>query len=112
MLYIKLKKTALLTLVVIALSSILFATNVYAADGLFADLIEKGAEIFEGMRDIIYAVSGFGIIAIAVGGLFGNFNWKWLGAIIIGLMVIASTSGIVQYMTGEKLAKVTDTLKE
>ena len=45
---------------------------------------KKGAEIFEGMRDIIYAVSGFGIIAIAVGGLFGNFNWKWLGAIIIG----------------------------
>ena len=111
MLYIKLKKTALLTLVVIALSSILFATNTYADDGLFADLIKKGTEIFNGMKEIIYAVSGFGIIAIAVGGLFGNFNWKWLSAIIIGLMVMAGTSGIVEYMTGNGLAGVEDTLK-
>ncbi len=111
MLYIKLKKTILSALVAFLLSSILFATNSFADTGLFADLIKKGSEIFEGMRDIIFAVSGFGIIAIAVGGFFGNFNWKWLGAIIIGLMVIAGTSGIVQYMTGEELADVQDTLR-
>ena len=63
------------------------------------------------MREIIFAVSGFGIIAIAVGGFFGNFNWKWLGAIIIGLMVIALTSGIIQYMVGADVLNVTDTLK-
>ena len=111
MLYIKLKKITSLALVAFLLSSILFATNSYADTGLFADLIKKGAELFEGMRDIIFAVSGFGIIAIAVGGLFGNFNWKWLGAIIIGLMVIAGTSGIVEYMTGQGLQDVQDTLK-
>ena len=81
MLYIKLKKIILLALVAFIVSS------------------------------IIFAVSGFGIIAIAVGGFFGNFNWKWLGAIIIGLMVIALTSGIIQYMVGADVLNVTDTLK-
>ena len=114
MLYIKLKKIILLALVAFIVSSILFATNSFAAEagsGLFSDLTAKGREIFQGMREIIFAVSGFGIIAIAVGGFFGNFNWKWLGAIIIGLMVIALTSGIIQYMVGADVLSVTDTLK-
>ena len=82
MLYVKLKKIIIFALVAFLASSILFATNSYAA--LFEDLTSKGAEIFKGMREIIYAVAGFGIVAIAIGGFFGNFNWKWLGAIIIG----------------------------
>lgn len=111
MLYIKLKKIILLALVAFIVSSILFATSSFAADGLFSDLTAKGREIFTGMREIIFAVSGFGIIAIAVGGFFGNFNWKWLSAIIVGLMVIALASGIVQYMVGEDVLNVQDTLK-
>lgn len=110
MLYIKLKNVVFMTLLVFAISSILFATDSCAAE-LFSDLIKKGNEIFKGMRDIIFAVSGFGIIAIAVGGIFGNINWKWLGAIIIGLMVIALTSGIIQYMVGSNALNITDTLK-
>jgi len=122
MLYIKLRKIIVLALVAFVVSSILFATNSLAQAAaaaattpnstLFADLIAKGNEIFSGMRDIIFAVSGFGIIAIAVGGFFGNFNWKWLGAIIIGLMVVGMTSGIIQYMVGEKVISVEDSLKE
>ena len=76
-------------------------------------MTSKGAEIFKGMREIIYAVAGFGIVAIAIGGFFGNFNWKWLGAIIIGLMVIALTAGIINYMVEETVitpAMITDTL--
>ncbi len=112
MLCIKLKKQIFIFVAVFLLSSVLFAAESMAAgSGLFSDLISKGTEIFNGMRDIIYAVSGFGIIAVAVGGIFGNFNWKWLCAIIIGLMVIAITSGIIEYLTGEKIAGITDTLK-
>ncbi len=66
---------------------------------LFSKLTDSGSEIFRGMKTIIYAVSGFGIVAIAIGGFFGNLNWKWLSAIIIGLMVIAATAGILMYMT-------------
>ena len=108
MLYVKLKKIIIFALVAFLASSILFATNSYAA--LFEDLTSKGAK---GMREIIYAVAGFGIVAIAIGGFFGNFNWKWLGAIIIGLMVIALTAGIINYMVEETVitpAMITDTL--
>lgn len=99
MLYIKLRKMIVFALVAFLASSILFATDSYAANSaLFAELTQRGAEIFNGMREIIYAVAGFGIVAIAIGGFFGNFNWKWLGAIIIGLMVIAMTAGIINYM--------------
>ena len=115
MLYVKLKKMILFALVAFLASSILFATNSFAAEttGVFSDLTQKGAQIFMGMREIIYAVAGFGIMAVAIGGFFGNFNWKWLGAIIIGLMVIASTAGIINYMVESTVITpdmITDTL--
>ena len=75
----------------------LLTDNAHAA--LFSQLTQSGSDIFMGMRDIIYAVAGFGIVGIAIGAFFGNLNWKWLSAIIIGLMVIAGTAGILMYMT-------------
>ena len=99
MLCVKLKKFLFWSVMVFAVSSVLFATNSFAAEkALFSDLTQHGAKIFGGMREIIYAVSGFGVVAIAIGGFFGSINWKWLVAIIIGLMVIAMTAGIINYM--------------
>ena len=66
------------------------------------------------MREIIYAVSGFGVIAIAIGSIFGSVNWKWLTAIIIGLFVIAGTAAIINYMVGEDVVTsemIQDSLK-
>ena len=104
MLCVKLKKFMFLSVMVFAVSSILFATNSFAAEGgLFSDLTNHGMFIFSGMREIIYAVSGFGIVAIAIGGFFGTLNWKWLVAIIIGLMGIALTAGIINYMVDSEV---------
>ena len=80
-------------------------------------MIAKGKEIFDGLREIIYVVAGFGIIGVSVGGFFGNLNWKWLGAIVIGLMVIGLTGSIIAYVGGGELLvdntlnNVTTTLK-
>lgn len=82
--------------------------------GLFSGLIETGRKIFNGLRDLIYVVAGFGIIGVAVGGFFGNLNWKWLGAIVIALVVIATTGEIINMITGcDKFtaAMISDTLK-
>lgn len=106
--YNKALKQIVLVAFIFCLNSFFFASDSYA---LFEELTEKGAEIFLGMRDIIYVVAGFGIIGVAVGGFFGNLNWKWLGAIIIGLVIIATTAALVKYITDEDLAGVTDTLK-
>lgn len=110
MLYIKVKNFLVVTLLIFMVSSVLFATDSYA---LFDDLTAKGAEIFTGMRDIIYVVAGFGIIGVAVGGFFGTLNWKWLGAIIIGLTVIALTGSFITAVAGPEatVKGITDTLK-
>ena len=55
----------------------------------FEKLKESGRTIFEGLRKIIYPASAIGIITICMGGFFGNINWKWLTAIIVGLVVIS-----------------------
>lgn len=112
MLYIRVRKMIKIVLLTILFSSVLCVAPSYAQEtGLFGDLIEKGIEIFEGMRDIIYVVAGFGIIAVAIGGFFGNINWKWLGAIVIGLMVIGLTGGILSYIGGGDAPAISDTLK-
>lgn len=82
--------------------------------GLFSGLISTGKKIFTGLRDLIYVVAGFGIIGVAVGGFFGNLNWKWLGAIIIGLVVIATTGELLNAITGctnYTSSMIQDTLK-
>ena len=110
MLCVKLKKFLFVSVLMFVVSSVLFATNSYA---LFEDLTAAGGQIFMGMREIIFAVSGFGIVAIAIGGFFGNINWKWLSAIIIGLVVIATTAAIINYMVDADVASaanITDTL--
>ena len=71
-------------------------------NNVFSTLISTGQKIFNRLRDLIYVVAGFGIIAIAVGGFFGNLNWKWLGAIVISLLVIASAGELLYLITGCK----------
>ena len=85
------------------------------SSGLFSGLVKTGVKIYNGLRDLIYVVAGFGIIGVAVGGFFGNLNWKWLGAIVISLVVIASTGEIVDMIVGCKgftQDMITDTLKQ
>lgn len=111
MLHINFKKLAVASLAVFVCSSILFATNSWA---LFEDLAAHGGKIFTGLREIIYAVSGFGIIAVVIGSIFGNINYKWLTAILIGLFVIAATAAIINYMVEDTVITsdmITDSLK-
>lgn len=67
---------------------------------LFSSLINTGRKIFNDLRELIYIVAGFGIIAVGVGGIFGNLNWKWLGAIIISLVIIATAGELITVMLG------------
>ena len=86
----------------------------FTSSTAFSGLWISGSKIFNGLRDLIYVVAGFGIIGVAVGGFFGNLNWKWLGAIVISLVVIASTGELINLITGcdgfTSAAKITSTL--
>ena len=100
-------------LLVYALSLILFSTDSYA---VFENLTQTGSSIFEGMKKIIFAAAGFGIIAIVLGAIFGALNWKWLSVIIIGVVVIATTQALLVYLAQDtgadvSISGITDTLK-
>ncbi len=110
----KLKMYLFAGLLVYALSLILFSTDGCAA--IFDNLKSTGYEIFGGMKKIIFAAAGFGIIAVALGAVFGALNWKWLSVIIIGVVIIAGTGMLLEYLTEGTGAEVsvsgiTDTLK-
>lgn len=119
-LYIRVRKNAGILALVFIFSSVLFVAPSYAGaagvpdTGLFADLINKGSEIFRGVRDIVFVVAGFGIIGVAVGGFFGNMNWKWLSAIIIGLVIVGLTGSVIQFVAGDSAGalknKITNSL--
>lgn len=89
-------------------------TGCSADYGLFSGLITTGGKIFSGLRELIYVVAGFGIIGVSVGGFFGNLNYKWLGAIVISLVVIATTGELINAITGCETFTtkvISDTLK-
>ena len=76
----------------------LFAVCILLPSEVWADfgtLKSAGRDIFTGLREIIYPASAVGIIAVCIGGFFGNINCKWLTAIIIGLVVISLCAGFV-----------------
>ncbi|MCM1323713.1 MAG: TrbC/VirB2 family protein [Acetobacter sp.] len=79
-------KKVILMLLIIAFI-ICLPPSAFAA---FDSLTKAGKDIFTGLRKIIYPASAVGIIAVCMGGFFGNINWKWLTAIVVGLVVISS----------------------
>ncbi|MBE6463247.1 MAG: hypothetical protein E7005_05790 [Alphaproteobacteria bacterium] len=88
----KLDKSFIL-FVVLATIVILLPDSAWAQ---FTGLKTSGTNIFVGLRSIIYPASAIGVICVCIGGFFGNINWKWLMAIVVGLIVIASCSGFIQ----------------
>lgn len=77
-----------------------------SAFAAFESLTKAGADIFEGLREIIYPASAVGIIAVCMGGFFGNVNWKWLTAIVVGLIVISCCVGFVGMFAPEDAKNV------
>jgi type IV secretory pathway VirB2 component (pilin) len=86
-------------ILVIALMITVLCLPCCAEAGGFSGLTNAGKTIFKGLRDIIYPASAIGIICVCIGGFFGNINWKWLTAIVIGLIVISLCAGFISMFT-------------
>ena len=86
-------------------------TDCFAAvGGNFSTLKKTGTTIFKGLRSIIYPASAIGIIFVCIGGFFGNINWKWLAAVIVGLIVISICSGFIALFVGNTAISQISTL--
>ena len=89
MLYIKIKKFLADNKYTLGLMLSLFLYTTEADAAVFGALTEAGTTIFEGLRKVVYSASTIGIACVCIAGMFGNFNWKWLVAIGIGLFIMA-----------------------
>lgn len=95
-------------LIVMIMAVLLMPSVAWAA---FDGLITAGREIFTGLREIIYPASAVGIIAVCIGGFFGNINWKWLTAIILGLVVISLCAGFVAMFAPDGASQIAKDIK-
>ena len=68
------------------LSLFFYTTDAYA---IFESAEDALKNIFQGIVKIIYPAATIGLACVCIAGMFGNFNWKWLAAIMLGVLIIA-----------------------
>ena len=70
----------------LVVSLFFYTTDAYA---VFEASEAAMKNIFSGLVKIIYPAATIGLACVCISGMFGNFNWKWLAAIMLGVLVIA-----------------------
>ena len=80
------------------LSILLFSNDAFA---VFRSLSTAGNNIFNGLKTIIYPAATIGIACVCIAGMFGNFNWKWLAAILLGVFIITYAEGVGDIATSD-----------
>lgn len=77
---------------------VLYSQNADA--NVFADLRGKTASFAKGLRNLAYAISGFGIIMFTFLAICGKINFKHLGYIFISLFMLSAVGAFIDYFTG------------
>ena len=70
------------------------ATN---GGGIFNHAYETIRVTFQNARNVVYIVSGFGLVGIASAAIFGKLSFRWLAMICIALATLAAADKIVDY---------------
>ncbi|MCP4393829.1 MAG: TrbC/VirB2 family protein [Alphaproteobacteria bacterium] len=78
-----------------------FAEPALANNAAMVSIAEKMAQLFNSVRTILFVVGGFGLIGLAMGAIFGNIDWKWVGALAFGLFLVAIASTVIKTFAGE-----------
>ncbi len=80
----------------VAMFGLVDSASAASVMGIAAD---KALAAFKAARTILFIIGGFGLIGIAFAAIFGKLNWKWFGALAVGLAIVAAAGAIVQYAT-------------
>ena len=82
------------------------AGEAMAQSTVMGDAQQKVGEVFASVKTIIFILGGFGLVGVAWGCIWGKINWKWFGALAVGLAIVAAAASIVDYATGETLSEL------
>lgn len=92
--------------------AMLLATSTEGHAEAFSAVTNKGVELFNNVKVLVFVLGGFGLVGLAVGAIFGAVKWKWFGSLAIGMITLAVAAQIVTYFTGgDQNAKFNDTIK-
>lgn len=101
-------KNNIWTLCLVALFCVFgFAGDAAAMGGgssIMGTASDKARNVFKSVKTIIFIVGGFGLVGVAWGAIWGKINWKWFGALAVGLAILAAAGSIVEYATGSSEA--------
>ena len=61
----------------------------------------KFADIFRGVKTILYIISGFGLVGIAFLAIRGRISWGWFAGLAAGLAILAAAGAFIEYATGD-----------
>ncbi len=77
------------------------AGHAFAIDDLMQSAQTKAALTFKAVKQIVFVVGGFGLVALAFMAIFGKLDWKKFSALAVGLAILAAAGAIVDYATGD-----------
>ncbi len=75
---------------------LLTASPAYAAN-VFETITGRAVGVLTGVKQLVFVLAGFGIIAFAFMAIFGKLSWKHFAHIAIGLFLVASMGLFIQY---------------
>ena len=70
-------------------------------NSIMSTATDKARSVFASVKTIIFVVGGFGLVGVAWGAIWGKINWKWFGALAVGLAIVAAAASIIEYATGD-----------
>ncbi len=76
------------------------ADSAFAVDDLMQTANNKAVAVFKSVKQIIFVVGGFGLVALAFMAIFGKLDWKKFSMLAVGLAILAAAGAIVDYATG------------
>ena len=89
-----------------------FAGDAAAGSSIMQHATDKASAVFNSVKTIIFVVGGFGLVGVAWAAIWGKINWKWFGALAVGLAIVAAASSIINYATGDSMSGVSDTFSQ
>jgi len=73
-----------------------------AGTDVFKTVFTTLGNVFKNVRIVVYIIGAFGLIGVAIGGIVGKINFKWLGYLAAGLAIVAVADLVVSYAIGAR----------